>query len=142
MKTVKWLLLFNGLILAIILAACQPAKSTVHPPIETTASSGQSQPYPYPYPAPTQPSAQNITSGSTYPEPPADAQATTIAWNDAKDMILNAQIAKVIQAKSLEVTLITKDARIFKTNEPAKDDVLKVIEQCGVACQVIKVVNE
>ncbi|MGE5223195.1 MAG: hypothetical protein ACM3PY_12215 [Omnitrophica WOR_2 bacterium] len=138
MKIVKWLLLLNGLILAIILAACQPATTTVHPPIDTTTTSGQSQSNSYP--APAQPAAQNVAN-TPYPEPPAGTQATTITWSDAQSMIINAQIAKVIQAKSLEVTLYTKDARLFKTTEPALDDVLKVIEQCGTDCKVIKVVN-
>ncbi len=137
MKIDKWLLLFIGLILAIILAACQPAKSTVHTPIETTASSSTSQLYP----APNQPSSQNAESTS-YPEPPANAQATTISWSDAQAMVTSLQIAKVIQSKSLEVTLYTKDARIFKTTEPALDDIIKVIQQCGADCKVIKVVNQ
>lgn len=46
-----------------------------------------------------------------------------ITWPEAVNLIQNCQIKSVFQKRKLEVTLTTKDNRIFKTIEPKFNDI-------------------
>jgi hypothetical protein len=110
---------------AFLLAACQSGgpSGTQPPAIEV----------PYPPPSPTW-----IPGNAGYPEPTANM----IDWEAAKQMILGGDVARVIQAHSLEVYLVLKDGREFTTIEPEIDDVFEVVDQCGEVCKGIIQVTE
>jgi predicted small lipoprotein YifL len=93
------------------------------------------------YPAPQaleNPTAEVIASGA-YPAPGAGEE---ISWDEAKTMILNGEINRVMQAHTMVVTLFTKDGRVLVTIEPNIDDVLTVVEECGDVCKDTTVVTE
>jgi hypothetical protein len=89
-----------------------------------------------PYPAPDRPA---VSSGPLYPD---SEDGEEVTWEMAQAMILNGEVKQVIQAHSLQVTLMLKDGRTLITTEPAIDDIFEVIELCGNPCQDITIATE
>jgi len=90
------------------------------------------------YPGP-KPTLVEAIASSAYPAPGGGEE---ISWEDAKTMILNGEISRVMQAHTKVVTLFTKDGRVLVTIEPNIDDVLTIVEQCGDACIETTIVTE
>lgn len=73
---------------------------------------------------------------------PMAANGDQVSWIQAKAMIGNGEVERIVQTHELEVTLFLKDGRALVTIEPVIDDVLKVIEMCGENCSGIAVATE
>ena len=96
-----------------------------------------------------QPGQASPTMAVEYPEPlqanalyPGYKDGDKIDWFQAVAMIKNGEVAKIVQSHSLQVTLSLKDGRTLLTEEPAIDDILKVIETCGDPCKGVQIATE
>ncbi len=121
--------LIIGLLLVIILSACQ-SQQPVAPDAEQTLT-------PEAYPAPGQtPDTAPVQpkSGGEYPPP---QEGEFISWERAVFYIQNDQISKIIIINSPNLTLITKDGRNVYTSEPSSGALQELIKQCGDPCKLI-----
>jgi hypothetical protein len=75
-----------------------------------------------------------------YPSP--QSGSSTVAWADAEQMILKGDVTQVVQSKSLDVTLTTKDGQTITTTAPAADAVQQAITKCGDLCNNVTVTNQ
>ncbi len=132
-----------ALVVIIFLAACQSAT-----PVATFSPQQTAAPYPPPqvtplpnvgaYPALA---VTESTGGAMYPAP-GSGGTDTISWDEAKSILLNGEVAEIVQLHSLEVKLTLKNGSMLSTTEPAIDDVFKVIDECGEKCADISVATE
>jgi len=125
------------MIVGLLLGACGGQTPTTEVPAAGNTATEQVT-YPDPQAALENPTAEVIASGA-YPAPGAGEE---ISWDEAKTMILNGEINRVMQAHTMVVTLFTKDGRVLVTVEPNIDDVLTVVEECGDVCKDTTVVTE
>jgi len=51
-------------------------------------------------------------------------------------------VTKVMQTHDMKVYVTLEDGRTFVTVEPAIDDIIRLIEECGELCQDIKIATE
>jgi hypothetical protein len=156
-------MLIAGLLMSLILAACQPPVPSPTPepqqvqpsstptmppspiPVETEGNPEQEVTPPpvstdigYPAPEITEnPSTPAAGIGSGYPEPEA-----SISWVEARELILSGQVTQATQLHSLKVILVLEDGRTVETFEPVIDEVFQVIEECGEECNDIIVATE
>ena len=65
-----------------------------------------------------------------------------VDWPTAIEILYSGQVAQVLQAHNLEVTLILADDTQIKTVEPAIDEIFKEIELCGKVCADILLITE
>lgn len=65
-----------------------------------------------------------------------------VSWDKAKELILTGQVSGIEQAHNLTVTLHLKDGGSVDTTEPQIDEVSRVINACGKACQDISQATE
>ena len=65
-----------------------------------------------------------------------------IRWELAKEMILEGNVETLTQFHDLNVILELKDGSQLITTEPALDDVVKVVEQCGAKCSDTSIISE
>ena len=63
-------------------------------------------------------------------------------WELAKEMILAGKVETLTQFHDLKVILELKDGSQFTTTEPALDDIVKVVEQCGAKCSDTSIITE
>jgi hypothetical protein len=133
---------FYLIALAILAAACGP-KPTAAP---TTAPTQPEPTQPAPATGPTAYPIPNLPTGlpPSGPNPgyPPPGTAETADWATAQTFLISGQVVQVTQSHSLQVILTLRDGRQLATTEPAFDDVLKVIEQCGDLCKDIVVTTE
>ena len=119
----------------ILLAACQSTGQEgdfAYPPVQPPA-----QVETLGYPSPPSAPAGSPTSAEPYPSEPL-----VVTWEEAKSAILKGNVVDVIQLHSLTVNLVLQDGSQLTTEEPAIDDVLEVIDQCGQTCENIQIVTE
>ena len=64
------------------------------------------------------------------------------SWELAKEMILAGQVETLTQFHDLKVILELKDGSQFITTEPALDDIVKLVEQCGARCSETSIITE
>ena len=144
MKLVRLMIVM--LILVISVLACQiPGTSSTE---ATEAPAGQqtgyppasSLPTPYPEPA-SYPSPQAAMEQvlALYPDLEDGADVT---WEQAMGIIGYGVVTKVMQTHDMKVYLTLEDGRTFVTVEPAIDDIIRLIEECGETCKDIKVATE
>ena len=139
MKTSIWI----SLVAMLLLAGCQSGEAV------TTFTPDQTQ-VPYPPPHPTAPPNAGgypapgalPESGNTGYPAPGQEEAMRVAWEQAKTMLMNGEVAQVTQLHSMEVILILIDGREVRTTEPAIDEVFKAIDECGEKCAGIGVATE
>jgi hypothetical protein len=140
-----------GMLFVLFLTACQPAPPPAtqapqastpdaSPAVTDTALPQEPEPTlpPEGYPEPTTevaPPPANVPTG--YPEPSEE-----VSWEQARNLVLEGQVAQVTQFHSMKVILTLKDDRVVSTFEPAIDEILKVIEECGDVCADIVVMTE
>lgn len=117
--------------LGMLLAAC--SSSTPAPATEAPAYPG-----PEAYPAPAR-MAEPVYN--PYPGP-SEGVTNYVEWAAAETAILDGQVDEAFQAATLHVTLVLKDGSVMLAKEPATDEVVKVIERCGDACQGLEVTNQ
>jgi hypothetical protein len=130
--------IFFGLIaLAVLAAACGPKPTAVPTtaPTQPEATTG-----PTAYPIPNLPTA--LPPSGPNPSYPPPGTAETADWATALTFLNSGQVVQVSQSDSLQVILTLRDGRQLATTEPAIDDVLKAIEQCGDLCNDIVVTTE
>lgn len=140
MKSFRWLILISMVIFFI--TSCGVLKSEQTYPASGQVPSGGAvsgeEVYP---PAAVPPSGMTgaPNPGVLYPNL---KDGDEIYWSQAVAMILNGEVAKVMQTHSLQVTIVLKDGRSFITYEPAIDEVIRVIESCGEKCADILIATE
>jgi hypothetical protein len=130
--------------LAVLATACN-TKTTLTPtlaPIPTTAPTEPAPPAEATaYPAPALPTTLPPTAGQKEGYPPPGTPIM-MDWATAQTFLLSGQVTQVIQSHSLQVILTLIDGRQIITTEPALDDVVKFIQQCGEPCKNITVTTE
>jgi hypothetical protein len=137
-------LVFCLITLAMLAAACnaRPTAAPTQAPAPTTAST---EPAPSAaatdYPAPVVTVGPQPTAGQKegYPPPGTPVPAD---WPTVQSFMQSGQVTQVIQSSSLTLVLTLIDGRQFMTTEPAFDDVVKFIQQCGAPCKNIQVINQ
>jgi hypothetical protein len=67
---------------------------------------------------------------------------TMISWEEAQELIESGNVTAVTQLHSLEVRILLEDGSTVVTQEPAIDDVLDVIRECGQPCASIVFATE
>jgi hypothetical protein len=65
-----------------------------------------------------------------------------VTWEQAMGIIGYGVVTKVMQTHDMKVYLTLEDGRTFVTVEPAIDDIIRLIEECGETCKDIKVATE
>ncbi|MBD3253293.1 hypothetical protein GF386_06165 [Candidatus Pacearchaeota archaeon] len=60
-----------------------------------------------------------------------------ITWERALDYLHSGEVASIMQAHSLEVTLQLKNKIILKTTEPSIDEIFREVDKCGEVCKNI-----
>lgn len=149
------------LILALVaLNAC----SSPAPTGEPSPTAGQSPEYPPPaqgYPDPVQeyPSleeypyplsgqelpAQDLQNPYPLPESlpyPSVLDPEEVPFDQASAMVMDGEVAQVLQTHDLRVILTLKDGRRFISVQPEIDEILNLIEECGEPCQEIVIITE
>jgi hypothetical protein len=107
----------------------------------------------YPEPGATLPAAE--AAQQSYPAPaakPLVAQlepvypdlkdGSEVQWSQVQSIVFSGQVTKIGQTHDLNVYITLKDGRTFKVVEPAIDDILKLVQQCGDLCKDIKVATQ
>jgi hypothetical protein len=147
-----------GLLLTIVtlaLSACQstPTKGTGNPTTvpgiypapgfaspataaPTTASGAAASPATA---APTTASAASGSAATAYPGPVSPSSGP-LTWEEAKAMILNGEVASISLSQTSLVFSMTlkKNGLVVSSEQPAKDEVLNVLTQCGDKCKYIQ----
>jgi hypothetical protein len=74
--------------------------------------------------------------------PAATPTQTMISWEDAQELIESGDVTAVTQLMSLEVRILLEDGSTVVTQQPAIDNVLEVIRECGQPCASIVFATE
>ena len=133
-----------------VLAACSPA------PTPTQAPTQIAQPSPTTEVAPVQevvePTAPAASEPAAYPAPvvqyvaydpyPSPIEGEQVEWGEVETLLSSGQVAEVFQRFSLPVVITLKDGRIILVESPAKDEIFKLLDQCGAKCNVIRRLSE
>ena len=104
------------------------APQATEPPVEPAPPEGTA------YPAPTAHIFYN-----PYPDP---IVGDAIEWSQVEALLQNESISEVFQQYTLRVVITLEDGRIFLVDEPAKDDIFKLLDACGERCNKIRRVSE
>jgi len=104
------------------------------------------------YPAPEQPV---VVENPAYPDLSNAPQASLpymlypdlkdgdmLEWENVPGLLFSGLVSSVSQTHDLQVTIRLKDGRSFITTEPAIDNILKIIQECGDLCKDIKIATE
>jgi flagellar basal body L-ring protein FlgH len=132
------LLIALAMLALVVLSACQTAAPTIVPtqepqnPAATAPVQNQEQAYPQPQ------SQESVQQAQPAPEVlyPDIAGGGEVTWQQAKAMILNGEVAKVVESQDT-VTLTLKDGRVLVTR-PTQGTPAEIIESCGAPCQNIE----
>ena len=65
-----------------------------------------------------------------------------INWKQAIDILNQGEVKSVFQTHNLDVSLVLEDGSIFKTREPAIDDIFTEVEKCGSPCSDVILATE
>jgi len=137
----------------LLLAACvsTPATPTATP-VQPSPQEAVSTPYPLPtnlppsgqqaypaYPAVPAVPAATVETGPLYP---GLADGTEINWFQVSGMVLNGEVAKVMQTHDKKVYLTLKDGRTVFIIQAEMDQIMRLIKQCGEPCRNIEVTTE
>ena len=82
-----------------------------------------------------------INSSQSSPNPSTQWPAE-VDWPTAIEILNSGQVAQVMQAHNLEVSLTLEDGSQIQTIEPAIDEIFKEIERCGEVCAQILLITE
>jgi hypothetical protein len=145
------------LLFTMLLSACQnesPESDSMPAPVSTNAPAvAETIPTTAPTVEPTQiqkpvnpvnpdepyPSPLEIVFNNPYP-PPIDSEQ--IDWNEVNDFIMKGLVGRVFQSNSLEVVITLVDGKVFLTQEPERNAIFELIEECGESCYGIRKVTE
>jgi hypothetical protein len=143
MKKIFWLML----VLAFILAACQPASPVIPDtpaPLPATPVPTQALPAAEPYPAPAlaAPASPGVSEVQpAYPAPGDPAAAQDVSWDQAEIEILNGNVAHAVKQNASEVVFTLKDGRVLKSVQPVEGELERLVSECGYYCEGISVRN-
>lgn len=137
-------------VFTIFAAACGSNADSQEIPENPTASSAEGDLRPEPVEGSVPQNAEDIYPAPqvepTAPMPavlyPMIATGDEVGWHRAQALIKNDEVERITQTHELKVTLFLKDGRALTTVEPAIDEVLRIIEQCGERCSEIAVATE
>lgn len=138
------------LILALTLTSCSIGGASTQEVNDSVLTEEPGETYPQPdlgepaqdvgvYPPPTEVMTPTEIPAVMYP---GVADGEQIYWSMATAMILNNEVAKVVQTGDRKVTITLKDGRSMVAVEPVIDEVIRVIEVCGELCAAIVVETE
>lgn len=141
-------------LLAVILAACQPATpvetespasiETLAPsPTQVVTTPAAATPEPTgsgPYPGAVEPTKYDPNVPAPYPGP--GEGGTMVEWEEATRSILAGEVAQLTQYDNLVVVMVLKDGQIMSTRQPALDAVLDLIDECGDLCKDLEILTQ
>lgn len=140
------------LILMTLLAGCSSAPTAT--PAQISSPTSQPSPTVESAPAqePAEPTAPAASAPAAYPAPaiqyvaydpyPAPIEGEQIEWSDVDALLKSGQVAEVFQRFSLPIVITMKDGRIILVVSPAKDEIFKLLDQCGAQCNDIRRLSE
>ena len=123
-------------LISITASACQ-AISSVGEPEEYPGPGGA-----YPASLPQYPAAESQPEPGSAVLYPDASDGDYMEWYQVTAMITNGEVEKVVQTHDLQIYITLKDGRTFVSFQPAIDDVIKFIKECGDACKDIRVATE
>ena len=85
------------------------------------------------------PSPVEVVPYDPYPEP---IDGEMIDWGEVEGLILSGEVVEVFQAFTRQVTITLADGRIIISEEPKRDAIFVIINQCGPACYNIRKLTE
>ena len=137
-------------VFTIFAAACGSNADSQEIPEKPTASSAEGDLQPEQLEGSVSQNAEDVypapQAEPTVPMPavlyPMIATGDEVSWHRAQALIKNDEVERITQTHELKVTLFLKDGRALITVEPAIDEVLRIIEQCGERCSEIAVATE
>lgn len=145
------------LLLIVSLTACSPAPAPTTEPIATeppepTAASTPTSLSEEAQPATEQPEEAVSSGGNAYPAPnieyvpynpyPDPIEGEEIEWSQVGTLLQNEQISEVLQLYSLQIVITLEDGRTFLATAPAKDEIFKLLDECGNRCNRIRRLSE
>jgi hypothetical protein len=140
------------LILMIVLAGCSSAQTAT--PTQEPTPAAQPSPTVESAPGldPAEPTAPVVSAQAAYPAPaiqyvaydpyPAPIEGEQIEWSQVQALLISGQVAEVFQRFSLPIVITMKDGRIILVESPAKDEIFKLLDQCGEQCNDIRRLSE
>lgn len=151
MRKQLWLMASLILIFALTITSCggstpaptqeptedsQPQATPTSKPAPPATAPASSSTNPYPGPGPA---IEYITTIDPYPAP---AQGEKIEWSAVEALVAAGGVADVFQSHTLQVIINMKDGTGYVVIEPAKDEIFKLLDQCGEKCFEVKRVSE
>jgi hypothetical protein len=140
------------LILVVIVAGCSSAPTAT--PSQEPSPTAQPTPTPESAPVqqPAEPTSPAVSAPAAYPAPaiqyvaydpyPAPIEGEQIEWSKVEALLNGGQVAEVFQRFSLPVVITMKDGQIILVVSPAKDEIFKLLDQCGQPCNEIRRLSE
>jgi hypothetical protein len=140
------------LVMMMVVVACgsAPAPTTEPTQLSPTAENAPVQQTAEPTAPATSEAAVDLTPviPAAYPGPfvqyvapdpyPAPVEGEQIEWTEVEAMLISGQVAEVFQRLSLPVVITLKDGRILLVESPAKDEIFKLLDQCGEKCNDVR----
>jgi hypothetical protein len=153
MNKQRWFVITVISIIMIILTACgssatptQEPVATNPPPIDTPQAAA-----PTAAPQSTEETASD-SAQAAYPAPtieyvdynpyPAPVEGEMLDWVKIPEILASGNVSEVFQQATLLVVITMKDGSTAATNAPAKDEIFKLLDQCGEKCNGIRRVTE
>lgn len=149
MRKQIWFLTLLTLLLLMVLSACRSSPTPTQEPVTTNPPPTIAMPAASPtidqpsvvqnavsaYPAPT----VEIVLATPYPPP---FEGETIEWSQVPDLLASGNVSEVRQKTTLEILITLKDGGQVLTTAPAKDEIFKLLDQCGETCNEIRRLSE
>jgi hypothetical protein len=85
------------------------------------------------------PSPVEVVPYDPYPEP---IDGEMVDWDKVEGIILSGEVIEVFQAFTRQVTITLADGRIIISEEPQRDAIFVIINQCGPVCYEIRKLTE
>jgi len=140
------------LILMIVLAGCSSAQTATPTQEPTPAAQPSLTVESAPLLDPAEPTAPAVSAPAAYPAPaiqyvaydpyPAPIEGEQVEWSQVQALLISGQVAEVFQRFSLPIVITMKDGRIILVESPAKDEIFKLLDQCGEPCNDIRRLSE
>lgn len=154
MRKKTWLFISMSVFVLLIVAACGSAETPALPeePAVTEAPAGGGEAAP-------ESEVQSATgeqapeSEGAYPAPqpiefiqpdpyPTPVQAESIDWAEMENFIQSGEVAQVLQTPTKLIVITMADGTLYTSTEPEKDDIFKLLDECGASCNGIRRLSE
>lgn len=77
-------------------------------------------------------------SGDVTPTP----YPSEVAWEQVADLLATGEVEMVMQTHALAVSFRMSDGSQIGTTEPAIDDILRLVDECGEPCEGLVLATE